>query len=138
MEATVFSIANAYALIGWVLLIFFPRASFTSQAVRYGVIFVLALCYSIVIPMGFAEGQGGGFSSIEGIRALFASDWALVAGWIHYLAFDLFVGLWVNQESTKVKLVMPLRVLCLLGTFMAGPFGLALFIIFRFIKNRTS
>lgn len=138
MESTIFLVANAYVLVGWLALVFLPRADFTPGLVRYGVILLLAITYSIIIPLGFSEAPDGGFSTIEGVRALFASDYALVAGWIHYLAFDLFVGLWVNQESVQINLPWPLRILCLLFTFMAGPFGLLLFFIMKAIKVRTA
>ncbi|HAA20696.1 MAG TPA: DUF4281 domain-containing protein, partial [Cytophagales bacterium] len=124
MEDTIFSIANAFVLIGWLLLIFLPDADFLDKVIHYGVVLLLAITYSVVIPMGFAEAPDGGFQSIAEVRALFMSDWGLLAGWIHYLAFDLFVGHWINGKAREVKLNVILRILCLLFTFMAGPFGL--------------
>ncbi|MEL6537334.1 MAG: ABA4-like family protein [Bacteroidota bacterium] len=138
MEDTIFLIANAFVLIGWVLLIFLPDADFLSNVIHYGVVLLLAITYTVVIPMGFSEAPDGGFGSIEEVRALFASDWGLLAGWIHYLAFDLFVGHWVNGQARQIKLHVILRILCLLATFMAGPFGLLLFFIFKAIRVRTS
>jgi len=138
MEDTIFSIANGFALIGWLLLIFLPDADFLDNVIRYGIILLLAVAYSVVIPMAVIGGGGGGFGSLEEIRAGFASDWGLLGGWIHYLAFDLFVGHWINGQAREIKLNVVLRVLCLLFTFMLGPFGLLLFFIVKAIRVRTA
>lgn len=138
MEDTLFSIVNTYALCAWLLILIFPHADFLQPVVRIGGIMILALAYTVVIPMGFSADSGADFSSLAGLRAGFSSDWALLAGWIHYLAFDLFVGLWIHEQSRQIALPRIFRWLCLLCTFMAGPFGLVLFYLFRFIKLRTA
>ena len=79
----------------------------------------------------FFAGSDGGFGSIEAVRALFQSDALLVAGWLHYLAFDLFVGAWevrtARTEGIRHLLVIP----CLVLTFLFGPLGFLTFLILR-------
>jgi hypothetical protein len=93
---------------------------------------ILAVAYILLIRAGFQEAQGGGYGSIGEIRALFASDSALVAGWFHYLAFDLFIGAWIVREGLERRLPSLLILLCLPFTFLFGPAGLLLFYVLRF------
>ena len=91
---------------------------------------LLAVAYSGIVAAFFAGAQGG-FSSIGAVRQLFQSDALLLAGWLHYLAFDLFVGSWevrtARAEGIPHLLVLP----CLALTFLFGPMGLLAFLIVR-------
>ncbi|WP_315834655.1 abscisic acid-deficient protein Aba4 family protein [Bradyrhizobium prioriisuperbiae] len=82
----------------------------------------------------------GGFGSIEQIqiRVLFASDVLLVAGWLHYLAFDLFVGAWIVHESAQLRVAPIVIVPCLLLTSLAGPAGLLLFLMVRVVTPKLT
>jgi hypothetical protein len=78
--------------------------------------------------MGAAD---GGFSTIEGVRALFSVDIGILVGWIHYLVFDLFVGAWEARDAKRRGFSHWLLIPCLFFTFMAGPLGLLLYVILR-------
>ena len=67
--------------------------------IRFGLIGALSLTYAVLILVYFFRVEGGGFGSIAEVRALFMSDPVLVAGWVHYLAFDLFIGTWIAVEA---------------------------------------
>jgi hypothetical protein len=97
-----------------------------------------AIIYIFCIRRGFAETAGGGFGSIAEVRALFANDSALTAGWLHYLAFDLFVGTWIVRRGAKERINRFLLLLCLPITFMFGPIGLLVFLIGRAVFSRQS
>src|SRR5262245_23652546 len=89
-----FAIANPVALLGWLGLVLFPGRKLVVDGISgVAVPVLLSLAYAGLIAAYFA-GAEGGFSSIEAVRAVFQSDALLVAGWLHYLAFDLFVGAW--------------------------------------------
>jgi hypothetical protein len=75
---------------------------------------------------------GGGFGSLAQVQVLFNVDALLLAGWVHYLAFDLFVGIWEVSDSRKAGLPQLLVVPCLILTLMAGPAGLALYFLVKF------
>jgi len=126
-----FSLGNLLALVGWAILILAPRrivpVLWLPQFLIPG---LLGLAYAALILTGFTQ-SGGDFSSIEGVRTLFASDAALVAGWLHYLAFDLFVGSWIARRSDEAGIARLLQAPMLLATFMFGPIGLALFLLTR-------
>lgn len=123
----VFEGASALALIAWVGLILLPRWAALIATLRFGVLSALALLYVTLIFGYFFTVEGGGFNSIAEVRTLFASDPVLVAGWVHYLAFDLFVGLWIAARADAMRLNRFLQAPILAATFMFGPLGLALF-----------
>jgi len=93
---------------------------------------VLGVAYAILLSQGLRERTGGGFGSIGAVRQLFTSDAALAAGWLHYLAFDLFAGSWIAQEGLAADVPLLLILPCLILTFLAGPVGLVAFLILRF------
>lgn len=97
---------------------------------------VLGIAYAILIVQGLRAGTAGGFRSIEGVRRLFSDDAALAAGWLHYLAFDLFVGTWIAREGLHDGISRLLILPCLLLTFLLGPAGLLVFIMLRLVLVR--
>jgi hypothetical protein len=123
----VFEGASTLALVAWGTLILLPRWAALVGTLRFGVLGVLALLYVTLIFGYFFSVDGGGFNSIAEVRALFASDPVLVAGWVHYLAFDLFVGIWIGARADAMGVSRFLQAPILLATFMFGPLGLALF-----------
>lgn len=121
-----FRLANSAALLAWLALLLSPGSSRRAPRVRQAVGVWLPLVFSVLYLALLAvhwRGQGG-FGSIAQVRALFEVPGALVAGWVHYLAFDLFVGAWIAQRAAALQwphlLVVPVLVL----TFMFGPLGL--------------
>lgn len=131
-----FSLCNSIAPLGWILLLVAPRWKVTRYAVLYGIIPLLfAFVYlGILISMGGIA--FGDFGSLQGIKSLFANDYALVVGWVHYLAFDLFVGSWILSNGQKHNIAHLLLIPCLFLTFMLGPVGLLLYFIVRAIKTK--
>lgn len=98
----IFKICNTAALASWVLLVVAPRWKPVPQIIRWGVITLMALLYSVLIAVYFYRVEGGGFSSLTAVQALFASREVALAGWVHYLAFDLFVGLWIAAKADNL------------------------------------
>jgi hypothetical protein len=138
--AQIFSIANVIAILCWVGL---AISLFTSRQrtwiQRVTGLFVpglFAIVYLFCICKGFAATPGGGFGSLTEVRALFANDAALDAGWLHYLAFDLFVGTWIVRQGTSEGIHPVLLFLCLPITFLLGPIGFLLFLIERAVFSR--
>ncbi len=128
---TMFSIASSAAMLGWVILIFLPR--------RYDLLFAVP---QYLIPLGLGllyaglmftniYTVDGGYGSIEQVRALFGKDEVLLAGWVHYLAFDLFIGAWIARQSDSMGIPRIIQAVLLLATFVFGPVGLAAFLIMR-------
>lgn len=122
----VFKVANLVVLPAWGALIFFPRSRFTYLCVhRAWVPLALSLGYAFALGASVQKPGGGGFGSLVELRLLFTNDWALLGGWLHYLAFDLILGGKVSDECERVGLLAWWkRAPFLLGTFLFGPLGL--------------
>lgn len=124
---SLFGMANYAAMLGWLLLILAPRWPVLLRGLRYGLLSLLALAYVTLILGYFFQIEDGGFDSIAAVRRLFASDPVLLAGWLHYLAFDLFVGIWIAGRADAISLHRLLQAPILAATFMFGPLGMLLF-----------
>ena len=132
-----FFIANVAITPFWLLLIFAPRWSWTDRIVHsFAIVQVFAFVY-LVLAIGHFFRNGGGYSSLEAVQVLFNDPYALVAGWIHYLVFDLFVGAWEPCDARRLNLPPLAIVTCLLLTFMVGPVGLLAYWILRAIMRKT-
>ncbi len=124
-----FALAGQIAMTGWVLLILGPRRlPWFNLLPAFILPGVLCLLYAVLVLTRFAEGQGG-FGSLSEVRLLFANDWLLLAGWIHYLAFDLMVGalLAVRLDRAGVGRLMQGAILPLV--FLFGPLGAFLMLL---------
>ncbi len=138
--STAFSIGGNLAMLGWlgllVSLFVAPARPIAQSAARFAIPALLAVAYGLLIWTGFGEAEGGGFGSITEVRALFASDSALAAGWLHYLAFDLFVGSWIVADGLGRKIPVLLILPCLPLTFLFGPLGPLLYLALRLAFQR--
>ena len=86
------------------------------------------------MPRRSARAEGG-FSSLAGVAALFREPWLLLAGWVHYLAFDMLVGNWEVRDARSRGIPHLLVVPCLVLTFLFGPAGWLLYTGVRSLKN---
>ncbi|MBX3523627.1 MAG: DUF4281 domain-containing protein [Xanthobacteraceae bacterium] len=125
----IFGPANWFAMLGWLVLIagiILNRAWLRDKLA--GIYWPLALSagYCVAIYLGFGQ-SGGGFDSLPAVRQLFSNDWALLAGWVHYLAFDLFVGAWIARDASRSGVSRWFMIPVLPLTFLFGPAGLLLF-----------
>jgi hypothetical protein len=122
----VFSIASTVALVGWLLLVFLPRSPWTARVAGVALPATLAAAYVVILALKGLESSGN-FQSLAGVAALFANPWLLLAGWIHYLAFDMLVGAWEVRDAARRGVPHWMVVPCLLLTFMLGPAGWLLY-----------
>ena len=127
-DAQWFQVANTTALVGWIALIVQPRR--VASWLRYAVPGALALLYAWAIVTSLPDSEGG-FGSLAEVKVLFTNDRALLAGWVHYLAFDLFIGCWAVLDAQQRRIHHLLVVPCLLLTFMLGPAGLLTYLLLR-------
>jgi hypothetical protein len=125
-----FSILNLVAVVGWLPLVFLPRLRWTTTLLPLVMPLLLAVIYLVLVTMTL-PGSDGGFSSLAGVKALFENPWALLAGWTHYLAFDLFVGGWEVRDAQRRGIPHLFIVPALVLTFLLGPVGLMLYMVTR-------
>lgn len=135
---SIFSVGNLLAMLAWLILavgLFGPAR--LQPPIWIGTTIVvpvlLGIAYAGLLASAMRAGTGGGFTSIAAVRRLFANDAALAAGWLHYLAFDLFVGSWIARAGVAAAVSPFLLLPCLLLTFLVGPVGLVAFLVLRLI-----
>ncbi|MGE0592289.1 MAG: ABA4-like family protein [Vicinamibacterales bacterium] len=126
-----FSIVNLVAVVSWLALAALPRMPWVARRVT-GVVVpgLLSLVYVGLLVSSW--GAPGDFSSLGGVSQLFANPWLLLAGWTHYLAFDLLVGSWQAQDARARGIRHVLLLPCLLLTFLFGPAGWLLYQAVRY------
>ncbi len=135
--AVVFSIVGIIAMPMWILMIFLPNWRVTKFLMNFKVIpLVLSLVYVCYIFKAMQMGEGTvDFGSFTSVMAMFTEENAVLAGWVHYLVFDLLVGIWMLSKNEELKMNQFIMAPCLLGTFMFGPVGFLLFMIIKTIKQ---
>ncbi|GGG47728.1 ABA4-like family protein [Hymenobacter glacieicola] len=134
-----FSLANTVALLGWALLVVAPRWRLTQAVVLSGAIpLLLAAAYALLIGAHYLgpHAAEGGFNSLAEVTALFRNPWGLLAGWVHYLCFDMSLGIWESLDARRRGVPHGLLVPCLLLTFLLGPVGLLLYSLVRRFYGR--
>lgn len=126
-----FTFGSQLAVLGWLSLILLPRWRGVS-ALLAGMLIpaTLSLGYVVLIAVHWHDAKGG-FSSLDDLAALFGSRPLLLAGWLHYLAFDLLLGNWILRRAQEAKLPHPLVVPVLLATFLFGPIGYLAFLLLK-------
>lgn len=125
-----FSAAGKIVLPCWLLLIFLPGWRWTQRLATFAVPLLLAATYTWLL-LTAGKTPGSGFGTIAQVRALFSVDRALTAGWLHYLAFDLFIGSWEARDALRLRISRWLVAPCLLLTFLFGPVGLGCYLLLR-------
>jgi len=134
----IFKIANPLAAISWIALVAFPQWKYIrvfTVTIMSSLVFAGIYAFSIGISFG---NSSGGFGSLEGVAQLFENRYALLAGWIHYLAFDLFVGSWISANAQRVGISRWIIIPSQFLTFMFGPIGLFSYLALRAIVARSS
>lgn len=131
-----FQLANPLALLGWLVLLAAPVAPRLAQAISAALIpLLLALAYTGLVLAFWWEAPGG-FGSLPEVQALFTHPQIALAGWLHYLAFDLFLGAWEVRTARAEGIPHWAAIPCLILTFLFGPAGLLAFAALRFTLVR--
>jgi hypothetical protein len=135
MPEWIFTAANLTAMAGWAVLaagVVFNNAMLRDLTAGRIVPAILAIAYTVLIALFWAGSQGG-FGSLADVASLFANPWLLLAGWVHYLAFDLAIGAAIARKTFDEKLPRLILVPILPLTFLFGPIGWLSFEAMRLI-----
>lgn len=129
-----FKISGPLAILGWTALLaspFLPRlAQWVAALLVPG---ILSLAYTALILANWSDAPGG-FDTLENVMLLFDVPAVALAGWLHYLAFDLLVGAWITRTARAEGITHLLVIPCLALTFLFGPIGFALFMSIRYAR----
>jgi hypothetical protein len=131
----IFSLASTTAAVGWLLLIIVPKRPLAVHVAGIFFPLILAVMYLYFIATNM-RGAEGGFGSLADVAALFQKRELLLAGWIHYLCFDLFIGAWEVRDSQQHGIPHLVVIPCLIMTFLLGPIGLLFYLAIRSAKLR--
>lgn len=134
---TLFSLANGVALLGWILLAFAPlgrdRIVMTARAVGI----LLAVTYTVLLVRALTgDGFSGDLTTLAGLTEGFSRPEAVLVGWVHYLAFDLWVGSWAIEDAGKRRIPHLAMLPVLVLTLLAGPVGLLVYLGLRTTLSR--
>jgi len=121
-----FQIVNLLALPFWALMILAPTWRVTAWLM--GTLIAPALFAIIYVSMvlpGLADVLPLlANPKLDAIAALLGDRRATVIAWVHFLAFDLFVGRWEYLDARERGLSHWLLAPCLFLTLLLGPLGL--------------
>jgi Domain of unknown function (DUF4281) len=129
-----FKIATAIAMAGWVLIIAAPGWVLTEKVISTGVTGLLAVLYVYLLVGARSldtEPVRGSFGSLKGVINLFKSPRVILAGWVHFLAFDLMVALWIRANAAPLGFSHWWLIPIYLLTLMFGPAGLLAYLLVR-------
>ncbi len=134
--STYFKWATILAMTGWLALALFPNHVYTERYVIGVSAALLSILYGFLLIFGKKYDEGvkykGSFKDLEGVINLFKSPRSVLIGWIHYLAFDMIIGLFILKNSQHYGINHWLMIPCLFATFMFGPIGLLMYLLLRF------
>ena len=140
---TAFQLFPAFSLLalaGWLALgagVILRRSALVDKLAGLWIPVLLSAAYAMLIVLFFA-GADGGFGTLADVQALFASPFVALAGWIHYLAFDLFMGARIAKETNSLGLPRWPLIGLLPLTFLFGPAGYLGFEALKSFKSGDS
>ncbi len=135
MLERIFSLAGAVVLPCWLLLAVAPAWRWTQRLATFVAPLLIGVVY-VWLLVSHAAPKGAGFGSLAQVMVLFSSPYALLAGWVHYLAFDLFTGAWEARDAARLGISRWLVLPCLVLTFLFGPLGLGLYLLLKLGMRR--
>jgi len=132
----IFLISNIIAALGWLLLFITPSYAIANQHIIFSLAAANCLIYGFVLVWGARwddpeKPRRGNFFSMAGVVRLFEARSAVLVGWVHYLAFDLMIGLFILIDATGHDISHLYIVPVLFLTLMLGPLGLLSYLILR-------
>ncbi|MBU2981759.1 DUF4281 domain-containing protein [Lentibacter algarum] len=131
---TLFSLAGLLAMAGWLILLLSPLMPRWSDRISGLILPVLLSIGYLALVLFPTTESGGGFGSLAEVMQLFSYEQAALAGWVHFLAFDLFIGAWACRKARSEGMAFWIVLPCLPLIFMIGPVGLLVFLAARGIR----
>ncbi len=130
---TLFKLSSLAVLPFWALMIFLPRWSATKRLMSSPLVCAApaALYAALVIPRFAEVWRAVSSPELLGVAALLGSPVGATVGWLHFLAFDLFVGRWIYLDGRERGVHAWVMAPVLFLTLMLGPCGFLLYLIVR-------
>jgi hypothetical protein len=135
-----FNVSNLFIMPFWLLMIFLPHWRWTQRIMRslWPVAALAAVYAALLLPQAGSAANSLLNPTLAGIAGLLGTPGGAAAGWVHFLAFDLFVGRWAYLDSRQRRLSAWLVSPALFFTLMAGPLGLLLYLLARLRRPQSA
>jgi hypothetical protein len=131
----VYVLAGIAIFIPWLLLLFAPYGRFTDRGVQIFAVLFLVLGLVFTYRFFFSGDAKSEIFCLECFGRMFSNENMVVAAWLNYLSFGLFAGLWIIHDGDHVKIPHIYRLIPLLLTFLAGPIGVVVYLLMRFLRT---
>jgi len=131
-----FKYQNYLVMVGWLVLMCLPFWQYMPSIVM-AIILTISATYAYYIFFGRRYDDGArsptfkDFGSLKGVSKMFTNPRVVLGGWLHYLAFDLLVGLMILMDSQQHDISYWFIAPILLFSLMIGPSGLLIYFVFR-------
>jgi len=122
---TLFTLTSSFAMAGWLVLILgilLDRPLLRDRIAGLWFPLTLAAAYTVLIAIYWWDAEGS-FDSLAEVQRLFTWPWVALAGWVHYLAYDLFIGALLARRVMEAKRSRLFLIPILPMAFMFGPIG---------------
>jgi hypothetical protein len=133
---TLYLVFNYGLLPAWALLIFAPRWSVTRKLVHSALLPAVIGVMHLVLVFTAPAPDGAGAWTLQMAIKIFTEPQIFLAAWVHFLAFDLFVGAWEARDAARRGIPHLALVPCLIATNQLGPIGLLLYLGIRAAMRR--
>ena len=134
----IFNIYNTGILIFWLLLLVFPKSKLTQKMTDFPWI-PLVIAFGYIYFLGTSDSIFSvDFSTLSGLTEMFqnSNPRGVAAGWLHYLAFDFWVGCWILRDSQKKGIKHAFIIFPMLFTFMLGPVGVIIYTLVLLFQKK--
>jgi len=134
---TLFQLSNLLVLPFWALMILLPRWRWTMRILRSPFVSATpALVYAaLVLPRLGSIWPAIAKPAVTGVATLLATPEGATIAWVHFLAFDLFIGRWIYLDSRERQLSALLIAPILFFALMLGPLGFLSYLLVRRIAT---
>lgn len=131
--ATIFRLSSLLVMPFWALMLLLPRWRWTRRIMHSPFVSVApAALYGVLVAPRLLEiWPALARPTLDGIALLLGSPAGATIAWIHFLAFDLFVGRWVYLDSQEKQISPWFTTPLLFLTLMLGPLGFLLYLTVR-------
>ena len=134
----IFNIYNTGILIFWLLLLVFPKSKLTQKMTDFPWI-PLVIAFGYIYFLGTSDSIFSvDFSSLSALTEMFqnSNPRGVAAGWLHYLAFDFWVGCWILRDSQKKGVKHAFIIFPMFFTFMLGPVGVIIYTLVLLFQKK--
>ena len=134
----IFNIYNTGILIFWLFLLVFPKSKLTQKMTDFPWI-PLVIAFGYIYFLGTSDSIFSvDFSTLSGLTEMFqnSNPRGVAAGWLHYLAFDFWVGCWILRDSQKKGVKHAFIIFPMFFTFMLGPVGVIIYTLVLLFQKK--